>query len=99
VLPAIEASGLRRFVDDFDALRPLLAQCLDLSKHVLPFGISPQEARVLALLAAGRSTEEIAAELVVSLATVRAHVKKSFAKLGVHHRAAAIHVARKAGIV
>jgi LuxR family maltose regulon positive regulatory protein len=99
LLPAVEASSLCRVVEDFPALQPLLARCLDLSQRRLPFDISAREARVLALLAAGHSTEEMAAELNVGLATIRAHLRNAFTKLGVHNRAAAIHAARKANIV
>lgn len=66
-----------------------------LSKMPAPVeALTPQEQRVLRLLAAGRSNGEIASDLVVSINTVKAHVKKIYSKLHVGNRVAAIEVAR-----
>ncbi len=63
--------------------------------HVLPSGeravaghqvLTPREADVLGLLALGRSNGEIAAELSVSIETVRTHARSVFRKLGVRSR-------------
>jgi LuxR family maltose regulon positive regulatory protein len=48
--------------------------------------LSPQEQRVLCLLVAGRSNPEIAAQLVVSVNTVKAHLKNIYRKLSVRNR-------------
>lgn len=56
-------------------------------------GLTPREAEVFALIAAGLSNPEIAARLFVSVATVKAHVNTIFAKLGVTTRAQAIALA------
>jgi len=56
--------------------------------------LTPQEQRVLRLLAAGRSNSEIASDLVVSINTAKTHVKKIYSKLHVGNRVAAIEVAR-----
>ncbi len=48
--------------------------------------LSPQEQRVLHLLVAGRSNPEIAEYLVVSVNTVKAHLKNIYRKLGVSNR-------------
>jgi LuxR family transcriptional regulator, maltose regulon positive regulatory protein len=48
--------------------------------------LSPQEQRVLHLLVAGRSNPEIAEQLVVSVNTVKAHLKNIYRKLGVSNR-------------
>ena len=50
------------------------------------------------MIARGRSNQEIADDLVVSLKTVRNHVSNIFAKLQVADRAQAMDVARKAGL-
>ena len=56
--------------------------------------VSRRERTVLRLLAAGRSNPEIAAELVVSLSTVKTQVSSLYRKLNVHTRQAAIATAR-----
>jgi DNA-binding NarL/FixJ family response regulator len=48
--------------------------------------LSPQEARVAMLLAAGHQDKEIAAQLHVSLNTVKTHVKNILRKLNVRSR-------------
>jgi DNA-binding NarL/FixJ family response regulator len=60
--------------------------------------LSAREREVLALIAAGRSNAEIAAELVISMATVKTHVRHLFAKLDLRDRAHAVVVARDAGL-
>jgi PAS domain S-box-containing protein len=52
--------------------------------------LSPRELEVLRLLAAGRSTAEIAQELHISRVTVRNHVQRVLKKLGVHSRMEAV---------
>lgn len=55
----------------------------------LPGGLTSRETQVLALVAAGRTNREIAAELVVSEHTVARHVQNIFVKIGVTSRTAA----------
>jgi LuxR family maltose regulon positive regulatory protein len=57
--------------------------------------LSPQEQRVLRLLVAGRSNPEIATHLVVSINTVKAHLKNIYRKLGVRNRMQASSAARQ----
>ncbi len=57
--------------------------------------LSAQEQRVLGLLAAGRSNPEIARELVVSVNTVKDHVKSLYRKLNVRNRLEATEAARR----
>ncbi|HYG94150.1 MAG TPA: response regulator transcription factor [Nocardioides sp.] len=59
--------------------------------------LSERERAVLQLVAAGRSNDDIAAELYVSNKTVRNTVSGIYAKLGVSGRADAIVKAREAG--
>jgi LuxR family transcriptional regulator, maltose regulon positive regulatory protein len=56
--------------------------------------LSPAERRVLQLLAAGHSNQHIAAELVVSVNTIRTQVQSIYRKLDVHTRVQASSVAR-----
>ena len=48
------------------------------------------ERPILQLLATGRSNSDIAADLYVSVATVRKHLEHAYRKLGVHSRMAAV---------
>jgi DNA-binding NarL/FixJ family response regulator len=58
--------------------------------HTSLDALTPRERQILELLADGLDTREIAAKLVVSLATVRNHVQNILAKLGVHSRLEAV---------
>jgi DNA-binding NarL/FixJ family response regulator len=64
----------------------------------LPDELTPREAEVLGLIAAGRTNAEIADELVVSAATVKSHVNHIFAKTGVRDRAQAVVYAYENGL-
>jgi LuxR family maltose regulon positive regulatory protein len=52
--------------------------------------LSPRELEVLHLLPSGLTAEELADELIISVNTVRSHLKNIYAKLGVHSRHEAV---------
>ena len=58
--------------------------------------LTPRQVEVLRLLEQGRSTKQIAAELRVSIATVRNDIRRFFHALGVHSRIEAVAAARSA---
>ena len=60
--------------------------------------LTERETEVLSLIAHGRTNEEIAAQLVLSLKTVRNHVSNIFSKLQVADRAQAVIRAREAAL-
>ncbi|HEY8368413.1 MAG TPA: LuxR C-terminal-related transcriptional regulator [Thermodesulfobacteriota bacterium] len=61
--------------------------------------LTRRERQVLALMAAGTTTKEIAAELRISQATTRNHVRSILAKLGVHRQVEAVALALRHGLV
>jgi DNA-binding CsgD family transcriptional regulator len=61
--------------------------------------LTPREIEVLRMLATGRSTPEIAAQLFISPRTVTTHVGNLMAKLDVDTRAAAVAYAFRHGLV
>ena len=61
--------------------------------------LTPRQNEVLHLLAHGRSTAQIAAELHLSTDTVRNHVRRMLRALGAHSRIEALAVAHREGIL
>jgi DNA-binding NarL/FixJ family response regulator len=64
-----------------------------------PGDVTPQERRVLELLACGASSEAVAASLGISRHTVRTHVQNILGKLQAHSRLEAVAVAVRQGII
>ncbi len=61
--------------------------------------LSSREIEVLRLVASGRSTEQIASELFISVGTVRNHLKSIYAKLDAHSRLQAVELARELSLL
>jgi two-component system response regulator DesR len=88
------ADAIRRVADGRRFLDP------DLVAHALRVGdnpLTPREAEVLRAAAEGGSTEDIAAVVFLSPATVRNYLSNAIAKLGARNRIDAIRLAREAG--
>ncbi|MEZ0050461.1 DNA-binding NarL/FixJ family response regulator [Mycobacterium sp. MAA66] len=56
------------------------------------YGLTEQETRVLKLIGTGLRNREIAAELFVSVATIKTHINNMFTKLGVQSRQQALEL-------
>ncbi|MET9085883.1 response regulator transcription factor [Streptomyces sp. NPDC004237] len=67
----------------------------------LPAGeqLTPREVQVLGLVARGLSNSEIGRQLYIGEATVKTHLLRTFVKLGVNDRTAAVTVALSRGIL
>jgi LuxR family maltose regulon positive regulatory protein len=61
--------------------------------------LSPRELEVLQLVALGRTNQEIARQLIVSLGTIKAHTASIYRKLDVANRTEAVARARQLGIL
>jgi PAS domain S-box-containing protein len=63
------------------------------------YRLTPRQRDVLNLLAAGASTDQIAAELTLSRETVRNHIRRILGALGARSRLEAVAIAHRAGLV
>jgi DNA-binding CsgD family transcriptional regulator len=63
------------------------------------FGLSDREMEILAKLAEGFRSKEIAIQLHITLNTVERHIANIYKKTGAHGRAAAVAFAIKQGIL
>ncbi|WP_436772712.1 response regulator transcription factor [Yinghuangia sp. YIM S09857] len=61
--------------------------------------LTPREREVTALAAHGKSNDEIAGELVLSVLTVRTHIQRAMTKLGARDRAQLVVIAYQNGLV
>ena len=83
----------RRLIGEFLRTRPV-------ARASTPLGtLTPRETEVLRLVAEGLSNAEIADRLVLSGQTVKSHVSRMLAKLGLRDRAQAVVAAYESGLV
>ena len=82
-----------------DAAQQLLAFAQDPSHHAAVEALSDQERRILTLLAEGRSSAAIAAELSISTQTIRNHLHHINRKLRTHNRLEAVTHAQRRGLI
>ena len=85
---ALRAGACGHFVPGSFTVRDLIRCVRDASRTTL--GLSARESEVMDLIATGRSNGEIARQLFLSEKTVKNHVNRIYAKLGVSSRATAI---------
>jgi len=85
---AIRGGACGHLVPGAFTVRDLIRSVRDASR--ISLGLSAREAEVMDLIASGRSNGEIARQLFLSEKTVKNHVNRIYAKLGVSSRATAI---------
>lgn len=68
-------------------------------RKVEELGITPRELEILAHIASGKSTREIAETLFVSENTVKTHASRLFDKLSVKRRTQAVHEGKRLGLI
>jgi DNA-binding NarL/FixJ family response regulator len=85
----------RRLISEFTRLRPVSG---GLPSTVVGT-LTPRETEVLRLVAEGMSNPEIARHLVVTEETVKTHVSRILAKLGLRDRTQAVVAAYESGLV
>jgi LuxR family maltose regulon positive regulatory protein len=90
-------AGLLRACGQASAVPPSRRAAAALPGMVEP--LTDREMEVLRLLAAGRSNQRIAHELVVALDTVKKHVTHVLGKLGAANRTEAVARARQLGLI
>jgi LuxR family transcriptional regulator, maltose regulon positive regulatory protein len=94
----IPASYLARILRAFDT-KPAERPAATTAVPGLPEPLTSRERQVLGLLALGRANRDIAAELVVTLDTVKRHVSHILAKLGAANRTEAVARARTLNLI
>jgi DNA-binding CsgD family transcriptional regulator len=93
-----EVEGLARRAR-IDLAEPAAAGEPAPSRPADPYGLTPREREVLALLADGRTNPQIAQALFISARTAGIHVSNILAKLGVASRGEAAAIAHRGGFL
>ena len=78
---------------------PIAARLVSRLRTPEPDALTPRELDVLRGAARGWSNAEIATHLHIGAATVKSHLLRVFAKLGVESRTAAVTVAMERGVL
>jgi DNA-binding NarL/FixJ family response regulator len=98
VTPLLDDVVEQALAERYELLASLRTHREEARRRLEPFGsLTVREHEVLVALTQGRSAEEIASEMFVSMATVRSHIRAILQKLGVKSQLAAVALATRAG--
>lgn len=86
----IESPGLLEFLDSILQKSGFVVSTDRVATAGILDPLSPRELEVLQLLPTGLTADELATELIISVNTVRSHMKSIYTKLGVHSRHEAV---------
>lgn len=99
---AFDVLGMGGWVQRAQTLRGSVAsktrRPLTRASPLFPDGLTSREVEVLGLLAAGKTSSEIAKELTLSVRTVERHIANVYGKTGAHGRASATAYAMRRGL-
>jgi DNA-binding CsgD family transcriptional regulator/pimeloyl-ACP methyl ester carboxylesterase len=102
-LVTIEGTAFSWALDDPDAVLQAIGDFVGWDRAAEPSRaraeLSPRELEVLRLLAQGRSSSEMAHELVLTVRTVERHISNIYRKIDAHNRAQATSYAFEHGLV
>ncbi|HWJ75457.1 MAG TPA: LuxR C-terminal-related transcriptional regulator [Kaistia sp.] len=88
----VVADAIRRYLERELIFNPAVRQRYLARKLTTRFGLSPREVEVMNLIADGAANHDISVALGIGAATVKTHLQRSFDKLGVGSRAAAMRM-------
>ena len=71
----------------------------EIAEHVSDVALTEREIEVLRRVALGNANKQVAAQLMISEETVKAHMKNVLDKLGAHDRTHAVTIAVKRGFL
>ncbi|MDR0483315.1 MAG: response regulator transcription factor [Cellulomonadaceae bacterium] len=95
--PDVLLKGIKDAAAGQTVLAPGVAARLMNSVRSTDERLTKRETEVLALVAEGGTNEDVGARLFISAGTVKTHLQRIFAKLGVEDRTGAVNVARQRG--
>ncbi|HET7481097.1 MAG TPA: LuxR C-terminal-related transcriptional regulator, partial [Rubrobacteraceae bacterium] len=102
---AVAIDNARHHVSEAELARELVQRARQDQRTAAPLGrpdapeLTARQLEVLRLLSDGRSAKEIGADLYLSQATVRNHIRSLLQALGAHSQLEALARARKAGLI